>query len=127
MEDDDIVTSARGHARAAWALFTNERNLHARLTDWQTSNTPDGTQQVSARVHGPGAEHALRRFTAEHYIVLGCPGDLRQAFDYTQAGRTVCVWRTGGVWVELWHSDQTEQATPTPPVRHTHTVRPACV
>lgn len=99
---DDNVTNARGHARAAWALFITERNLHARLTDWHTGTAPDGTPQVSARVHGPGAEHALRRFTTEAYLVLGAAGDQRQAFDYGVPDRTSCVWRTGGVWVELW-------------------------
>lgn len=109
-EDDDNVTTARGHARAAWLLFTGERNLRPRLVDWQTGTAPDGSPQVSARVDGPGGADALRRFTASHHLALGNPGDLRQSFDYTVPGRTACVWRSSGVWVELWHPDSPETA-----------------
>jgi hypothetical protein len=31
-------------------------------------------------------------------------------------GRVVCVWRTGGVWVELWHHDRPTAVVPTPAV-----------
>ena len=113
--DDDNVTTARGHARAAWLLFARERRLHATLTGWQTGTAPDGSPQISAEVTGPGAAHALSRFTAGHDLVLGQPGDQRQTVDYSVPGRTACVWRKNGVWVELWCSDT--PSTPSPPVQ----------
>lgn len=107
--EEDAVTTARGHARAAWLLFSRERNLNAILDRWQTGTAPDGSPRISAQVTGTAAAYALRRFTADYHLVLGASGDQRQTVDFSTPGRTSCVWRKSGVWVELWHSD-----TPTP-------------
>ena len=102
---DDTVTAARDQATRAWTLFTQERNLRARIPDWRTTTSPDGHTNLSVEVAGPGAAHALRLFASQYHLVLGQPGDQRPTFDYSTPGRTACVWRSSGVWVELWHPD----------------------
>lgn len=97
--------AARQHAEAAWTTFTSGRNLTAPLAAWHTANAPDGSPTVTVEITGRGAGHALRRFTADHYMVLGQAGDVRPQFDVSVPGRTSLVWRSGGVWVELWHPD----------------------
>jgi hypothetical protein len=59
---------------------------------------------------GGRALEALHRFAADCMFFLGA-GDIRPGFDYSVPGRTACVWRSHGVWVELWVSD-----TPSVPV-----------
>lgn len=115
------VTDAKAQAVQAWHLFTRERNLTARIPDWRTTTSPDGSPALSAEVAGPGAAHALRLFASEYHLVLRWPGDLRPQFDYTIPGRTACVWRSRGVWVELWHPDTVASlppaTKPAPPAR----------
>ncbi|GGS96620.1 hypothetical protein [Streptomyces violaceus] len=114
---DDTVTAARVQATRAWTLFTQERNLRARIPDWRTTTSADGVTTLSVEVAGPGAAHALRLFASQYHLVLGQPGDQRPTFDYTTPGRTACVWRSSGVWVELWHPD-TVAHLPAAPVTH---------
>ncbi|MFE6575999.1 hypothetical protein [Streptomyces rochei] len=102
---DSSVTAARLQAVNAWTRFTTDRNLQARTPDWRTSLAPDGRPVLSAEVAGPGAAHALRLFADLHYLPLPESGDLRPFWDVDVPGRTVLVWRSGGVWVELWHPD----------------------
>lgn len=102
---DSTVTAARLQAVHAWQSFTTDRNLKPRIPDWRTSLAPDGRPVLSAEVAGPGAAHALRLFADLHYLPLPQSGDLRPFWDVDVPGRTVLVWRSGGVWVELWHPD----------------------
>jgi hypothetical protein len=110
------VTAARTHATDSWNLFTLQKGYKATVPDWQTSACPTGSVLLSGQVVGNGAEYALARFARDHYLVLGQYGDQRPKFDVTQPGRTVLVWRYGGVWVELWHpntaADVSEPAIP---------------
>ncbi|MFK0288299.1 hypothetical protein ACIQVL_48685 [Streptomyces sp. NPDC090499] len=99
---------AQEHAQKAWATFTQDRNLTERTTGWQTGISPDGSPTLSAQITGPDVAHALRLFTADSYVMLGQPGDQRPQFDYSVPGRTACVWRKYGVWIELWHPDSPE-------------------
>lgn len=117
----EAVTTAAEHAARSWQLFTREKGYTATVTDWRTEHTPDGTPLLSARVTGRGAGYALGRFARDFYVVLQ-PGDVRPQFDISQPGRTVLVWRYGGVWVELWHPETVDAvvepvpAAPAPPV-----------
>lgn len=115
-------TDARLATTHAWTLFTQTRNLRARIPDWRTRTTLGGQPVLSVEVAGPGAAHALRLFAADNdnYPLTGHgPGDLRPHLDVDTPGRTVLMWRSSGVWVELWHPDTvtTLPAAPTPPVR----------
>ncbi|RSN50535.1 hypothetical protein DMH12_24965 [Streptomyces sp. WAC 04229] len=94
-------------AENAWRTFTKDRNLPAHLGPWTNSTAPDGCQYLSAEVTGRGAAHALRLFAGSdhHQLSLRHPGDQRPAFDVDSPGRTGLVWRSCGVWVELWHPD----------------------
>lgn len=118
----DTTTSAldmaREHAVKSWRVFTDQRNLRAAFADWRTSTTPDGSPYLSVEVAGQGAAHALSRFSADYYLNLPHPGDVRPQFDVTAVGRTVLVWRYDGVWVELWHPDSPVDAPqPVQPVQ----------
>ena len=101
----DAVTAAKDHAQSFWRMFTTEKNLNTIVPDWRTGRTPDGSPRLSVEVVGQGAAYALRQFASDFYLPLPNAGDVRPQFDITQPGRTVLVWRYGGVWVELWHPD----------------------
>ncbi|AKZ60758.1 putative PCQ3_100 (plasmid) [Streptomyces ambofaciens ATCC 23877] len=116
---DSTVTAARLQAVHAWQSFTTDRNLKAVVPDWRTRTAADGRPVLSAEVAGPGAAHALRLFAGNYYLALPQSGDLRPFWDVDVPGRTVLVWRSGGVWVELWHPDTVTSlpAAPAQPVR----------
>lgn len=110
MTDPETVATAKDHAVKAWYLFTNHRNFKARVPDWRETKAPDGSPRLVAEVVGPGAAHALRLFASEYPLVLGGVGDQRPGFDYSFPGRVTCVWRSKGVWVELWHPEPVSPA-----------------
>ncbi len=113
----EALIEAKQRAVHAWYRFAHDRNLQARVPDWRTSTAPDGTPKLSVEVVGPGAAHVLHLFASCYPLILGQPGDLQPTFTYDTPGRTSCVWRTGGVWVELWHPDTaTGPHTPDGPV-----------
>lgn len=118
----DAVTAARTHAHDSWTFFTREKGYTATIPAWETSKTPDGSPLLSGRLVGRGAVWALRRFASAYHLRLPHAGDVRPQSDLTQPGRTVLVWRYGGVWVELWHPEtadavvEPEPAAPAPPV-----------
>jgi hypothetical protein len=105
MTDSETVATEKDHAVKAWYLFTNHRNFKARVPDWRETKAPDGSARLVVEVVGPGAAHALRLFASEYPLVLGGVGDQRPGFDYSTPGRVTCVWRSNGVWVELWYPD----------------------
>ena len=109
----DALHYAKDRAISAWYQFMREANLRAIIPDWRTGITPDGAPSLTVEVVGPGAAYALRRFAADFPISVGLPGDQRPQLDYSVRGRTACVWRKYGVWVELWHAD-TVPAAPVP-------------
>ncbi|WP_330328245.1 hypothetical protein [Streptomyces pseudovenezuelae] len=102
---DPTLTAVRIQACEAWQVFTRSRSLPATLTDWTTTKTPDGTPALTAMATGPDAEQVLRAFTADFHIRLTHSGDTRQCFDFSVPGRTACVRRSRGVWVQLWVPD----------------------
>lgn len=121
---DTTLTAVRIQAEEAWKVFTTNRSMTAALTDWTVTVTPDGQPTVTAEAVGPGAERALRVFTADIHIPLQ-PGDTRPAFDYSVPGRTACVWRSRGVWVELWVPDiPSVPVAPAQPARRRILTRP---
>lgn len=113
----EALITEKEHAVHAWYLFTQGSNLKAIVPDWRTSTSP-GTPHLSAEVVGPDAAEALHFFASDYPLVLGRPGDQRPVADYSVPGRVSCVWRSNGVWVELWHPDTqktTSQSAPAPP------------
>jgi hypothetical protein len=109
-------------ASRAWSLFTQDRQTTETVENWETSTTPDGSPCLSGQVVGANPAHALRLFTADYPIPLGQPGDLRPTVDYRD-GRVVTVWRSAGVWVELWHTE-VPIPRPGPPVAAQRPARP---
>jgi hypothetical protein len=110
--------AARLHAEASWTTFIGQRNLTAPLAAWRTEDALDGSPAVTVEITGRGAGHALRRFAVDYYMVLGQAGDVRPQFDVSVPGRTSLVWRSGGIWVELWHPDSAPDIPEAPePVR----------
>lgn len=107
----DALTQARTHIESAWATFMADRNLKARLPDWQTLPGSEGAQSLSVEVVGKAAAYALERFVTSGQIGLPRPGDTRPLIDYTVPGRTSYVWRSFGVWVELWVPDSAVQVS----------------
>lgn len=99
------VDAVKAQAVRSWLLFTEERGTKATLDDWTTSRGPDGSPVLTARIVGPNAARYLRLFTVDHPLILGRAGDQRPGFDYTVPGRVICVWRSEGVWVQIWHPD----------------------
>lgn len=105
-ETATALIDAKEHAQVAWYEFTRYYGLKAIVPDWRVGTTPDGSPRLSVEVVGPYAQDALRMFAGgQAGLFLGSPGDLRPAFDYSTLGRVTCVWRTRGVWVELWHPE----------------------
>jgi hypothetical protein len=112
------------HAAArAWSLFTQDRQRTTETVEnWETGTTPDGSPCLSGQVVGANPADALRLFTADYPIPLGQPGDLRPTVEYRD-GRVVTVWRSAGVWVELWHPE-VPIPRPGPPVGAQRPARP---
>lgn len=122
---DLTAKAVRLQAEEAWTVFTDSRSMTATLTDWATTVTPDGQPALTARAVGDDAERALRVFTADVYVRLTQPGDTRQGFDYSVPGRTACVWRSRGVWVQLWVPDvPSVPVAPAQPLRRRILSRP---
>jgi hypothetical protein len=107
--DQAVTDAAIDHAVACWRAFAQGRGHDAHLPKWgawEVSVTPDGAPLVSGRVDGPAAVDALAGFASmpEHWRPLAAD-DLRPVFTYGTPGRVTCVWRTVGVWVEVWRPE----------------------
>ena len=99
------VHAARLHADESWQLFALAKALPAdTIPEWEEITTENGVL-LSGQVTGQRAVWALDRFARDFHLRLAHLGDQRPQFDVTQPGRTVLVWRYGGVWVELWHPE----------------------
>lgn len=96
------------------------------LGSWTAHRLEDGALFLSGRVDGPHSGRALHRFADHQAGYLAnrpqTPGDQLPTLDVSVPGRVAVVWRTGGVWVELWHPDP--QPTPTAPVAPVEPARP---
>lgn len=106
--------TAVDHVLESWKWFTEDRRRNAHLNAPTQSRATDGGLMVSFRVHGPDAARALETFAGlpEYLRPIGAD-DLRPVFDYSVPDRVACLWRTAGVWVELWHPE-TMTAAPAP-------------
>ncbi|WP_329474183.1 hypothetical protein OIE75_41080 (plasmid) [Streptomyces sp. NBC_01723] len=112
-DTSSTVIQARMQAEHVWNTVTSIRKLSARLGAWTTGRSPDGRHRLTAQVTGPDAARAVTLFASADELVLKYPGDLLPQFDVAVPGRTGLVWRSLGVWVELWHPD-TPTSLPTP-------------
>lgn len=113
--------AARLEAEHLWAGRT-------RLSSWTAHRLDDDTVALAAEVHARYAPKILAGFTANAYSYFegrpGKPGDQLPALDVSVAGREACVWRTGGVWVELWHPVTATATVDRPEPRPAGVVRP---
>lgn len=121
---DELPTpahTARLEAEHLWAGRT-------RLSTWTAHRLEDGTVALSAEVNARYAPTVLAAFTANAYSYFegrpGKPGDQLPTLDVSTVGREACVWRTGGVWVELWHPVTAPAAVDRPETRPAGVVRP---
>lgn len=85
------------------------------LSTFTTSSFPDGTLLISAEVTGADPARTLGMFIGRHTSYLAerldrHPDDQLPFLDVSVDGRAGYMWRTRGVWVQLWHHDQ--PATP---------------
>lgn len=114
--------AARLEAEHLWA-YTH------RLTPWTAYQLDDGTITLSAQITTRGGTLVLAEFAARAYDHFeGRPrtaGDQLPALDVSVPGREACVWRTGGVWVELWHPTVVPAGTSPSGARSARVVRPA--
>lgn len=119
------LIAAKEHAQNSWYRFVRQRNFKAIVPSWRVGETEDGSPRLSTEVVGQGAAYALDQFARTYHLALK-PGDIRPQFDIDQPGRTVVVWRYGGVWVELWHPDSAAAApVPVVPVQGAPTPSPS--
>jgi hypothetical protein len=122
----NAVAEARDIAETAWALFLKGQSgiPDAGAGPWHRGTLPNGMPCLSAQVTGDSALEALHRFAAGSLFSLGL-GDTRPGFDYSVPGRTACVWRSRGVWVQLWVPDvPSVPVAPAQPVRRRILSRP---
>ncbi|GGU62180.1 hypothetical protein [Streptomyces lavendofoliae] len=109
---------AQADTMGVWDRRQTQYNRPRIPVQWTQTTAADGTPLISGRLISPGAADALLRFVREGTLTLAYHAGACQqpTFDTTVTGRTVCAWRTGGVWVELWHPDTAPKpARPTAP------------
>jgi hypothetical protein len=100
---ESAITIERLAAEDCWKLLRKTTGFRARLETWQRIDSERGPL-LSARVTGADTAKAVRWIAATNAVQDS--GVSQQAvIDYSVPGRVACVWRTNGVWVELWHSD----------------------
>ena len=104
------LSEAISRAKATWKAFSTEMRGDAVAPSWRTGTAADGAPLLTAEVVGAQKVEALHRFASQYPLILRGEGDLRPMYEY-RPGRTVCVWRMGGVWVELWHPDPPAPST----------------
>ncbi|MEU3656466.1 hypothetical protein AB0E67_27395 [Streptomyces sp. NPDC032161] len=97
----------------SWYQAVRDRFPSALVPDWRVGTAKDGAPLLTVQVIGEHAQEALHHFASAYPLILGGSGDLRPVFEY-RPGRVVCVWRSNGVWVELWHHDLPAVPAPTP-------------
>lgn len=123
---DPAALAAQRTVQTAWQQSGRNPNS---LTGWTSIRLDDGTLLLTAEVTGSADAKTLTAFAARHsplladYIRPGS-GDTVPSLDYPQPGRTALSWRTGGVWVELWHQEPAVPvARPTPATVAAHAAR----
>lgn len=96
------VTEERLAAEHTLDTVLNATRLTATREDWHTTHTSAGVL-LSARVSGEDAARAVQVMTEGRYRTV--PPFQHAHLDYSVPGRVACVWRSAGVWFELWHDD----------------------
>ncbi|MEU1908428.1 hypothetical protein [Streptomyces hygroscopicus] len=105
----ETPSTLRARRDAARAWYSHQPATPA-ITAWTLTGTPSGQPMLTAQVYGSGAREALHRFASEASEcprTAGGPGDQEPLVDFTEPGRVMCVWRTGGVWACLWAKEPT--------------------
>ncbi|MGW2844400.1 hypothetical protein [Streptomyces sp. NPDC001274] len=100
----EALIETKESATRSWYQAVRDRYPSALVPDWRAGMAEDEAPRLTVRVIGERAQEALHHFASAYPLSLGNAGDLRPVFEY-RTGRVVCVWRTGGVWVEMWHHD----------------------
>ncbi|MFD7615700.1 hypothetical protein [Streptomyces sp. NPDC059802] len=113
LELADALIETKLSAVRSWYLAVRDRYPSALVPDWRVGWTEDGAPLLTVQVIGQGAQEALHHFASAYPLALAGSGDLRPVFEY-RPGRVVCVWRTNGVWVEMWHPDVPAAPAPSP-------------
>ncbi|MET8746359.1 hypothetical protein [Streptomyces sp. NPDC004728] len=109
----EALVETKESAVRSWYLAVRDRYPSALVPDWRTGTAGDGTPRLTVQVIGEHAQEALHHFASAYPLSLANSGDLRPVVEY-RPGRVVCVWRSNGVWVEMWHHDTTATPAPTP-------------
>lgn len=121
---DELSSAAHAARLEAEHLWAGRTHLSA----WTAHRLEDGTIALSAEVHARCAPTVLGSFTANAYSYFEerprTVGDQLPALDVSVWGREACVWRTGGVWVELWHPVTIPASVDRPEPRPAGPVRP---
>jgi len=118
--DPDVALLTLTAQQAVQTAWQQSGRALKSLTDWTSSRRDDGTLLLTAQVTGTADAEALRAFASQRspiladYIKPGS-GDTVPSLDYPQPGRTALSWRTGGVWVELWHDEPADESSPVRP------------
>ncbi|MEU6925519.1 hypothetical protein [Streptomyces sp. NPDC046631] len=113
LELADALVETKLSAVRSWYLAVRDRYPSALVPDWRVGTAEDGAPRLTVQVIGEGAQEALHHFASAYPLALGGSGDLRPVVEY-RPGRVVCVWRSNGVWVELWHHDTPAVPAPSP-------------
>jgi hypothetical protein len=106
--------AAQADTMGIWNYRLTQKGRPTVPIRWTETTAADGSPLLSGRIDSPTAEEALLRFVREGSLGLAYEaGPCQQpTLDDSVPGRTACVWRTGGVWVELWHPDTMPAPTP---------------
>ncbi|MFE7111700.1 hypothetical protein ACFU98_29750 [Streptomyces sp. NPDC057575] len=109
----EALVETKDSAVWSWYQAVRGRYPSALVPDWRTGTAGDGAPRLTVQVIGEHAREALHHFASVYPLSLANAGDLRPLFEY-RPGRVVCVWRTRGVWVEMWHHDLPAVPAPSP-------------
>ncbi|MEV6146375.1 hypothetical protein [Streptomyces sp. NPDC051992] len=113
LELADALIGTKLSAVRSWYLAVRDRYPSALVPDWRVGTAEDGAPRLTVQVIGEHAQEALHHFASAYPIALGGSGDLRPVVEF-RPGRVVCVWRSNGVWVEMWHHDLPAVPAPSP-------------
>lgn len=120
----EALIETKESATRSWYLAVRDRYPSALVPDWRPGTAEDGAPRLTVQVIGEQAREALHHFASAYPLALAQGGDLRPVFEY-RPGRVVCVWRTRGVWIEMWHHDFPATPAPSPALMPRRRVSPS--
>ncbi|MEV6165753.1 hypothetical protein AB0L71_28335 [Streptomyces sp. NPDC052052] len=115
LEIAEALIETKLSAVRSWYQAVRDRYPSALVPDWRVGTAEDGAPRLTVQVIGEHAQEALHHFASGYPLALGSAGDLRPVCEF-RPGRVVCVWRSNGVWVEMWHHDLPPVTAPSPAV-----------